>query len=143
MVKFSQTAAVIKDIFIKACIYFTVSIILLNIFGYFLNVSWFEPGMCFLFALASFFAGIAVQVYKLTKIPAFSRHIAFFILVYADFFLVVIPLSSYSTNQGSALYLSIAFAIVYLVIFGICIGIKSAVNAVRNKNLKYTAVYTK
>lgn len=145
--KYSQTIAIIKDIFHKACVYFTILIMLLNIGAVYLkmamliNVDFFAPRICFMCALASLVAGIATQIFKITKIPAVSRHIAFFILIYADFFLVVIPLSSYSTNQGTTLYLSAAFFIIYFIIFGIYMGIKAAANASKNKKLKYDKVY--
>lgn len=145
--KYSQIITIIKDIFQKACIYFTALIILLNIGAVYLrmamliHVDFFAPKICLMCALASLVAGIATQIFKITKIPAVSRHIAFFVLIYADFFLVVIPLSSYSTNQGTTLYLSVAFFIIYFIVFGIYMGIKAAVNASRNKKLNYDKVY--
>ena len=128
---------IVKDIFTKACIYFTVLVILLNIGGMFFSADFFGPKVSFMFGLASLFAGMAAQIFKITKIPAISRHIAFFILIYIDMFLIVIPLSSYSTNANSTFYLSVIFTVIYLIILGIYAGIKTVINAVRNKKLKY------
>ena len=146
-----QISAIIKDVFLKACVCFTVLVILLNMTAVWLRDTvagasldlegFFTPSMCFMFAFVSFLAGISAQVFKITKIPAFSRHIAFFILLYATFFIVVIPLSNHSANQGTTLLLSVTFILVYLVAFGIFIGIKSALGAVRNSKLKYDEVY--
>ena len=76
--------------------------------------------------------------------PAVSRHIAFFILLYLDFILVFIalrlifiPWSEYRLSSSSTLYLSVTFIAVYLVIFGIYMGSKAAVNSVKNKKLEY------
>ena len=146
----------IKDILQKTCVFFTISIMIfsivysiiasgqserLNVASAFLEASWFTPGMSAMFLSASLIAGIAAQIFKITKIPAFSRHIAFFILLYADFLFVVIPLSSHTTNQGTTIYLSAAFIVVYFIIFGIYMGIKAAVNASRNKKSSYEEVY--
>ena len=137
--------AIVKDSLTKACVCFTVSILIFNIVGaaLFLNVqmSWLTPSLFFMFALASFLAGIAAQVFKITKIPAFSRHISFFILIYAIFFIVAVPLSNHSAREDTTLVLSVAFIAIYLVIFGIYMGIKSAVKAVHNSKLKYEQVY--
>ena len=147
--------AVLKDILQKACIYFTSLILIFNIISVplaatqtgaqlRLNVDgWLTPTLIFMFALASFLAGAATQVYKITKIPVFSRHIIFFILSYGIFIAIVIPMSNHQINQGTTLMLSVAFIIIYLVIFGIYMGIKAAVKSVNNKKLEYNGVYKK
>lgn len=127
---------IIKDVFTKMCIYFTILILCLTVVAAYLSMT-LPPETYFMFALASLGAGIAVQVFKITKIPAVSRHIAFFVLLYLDFFLVFIPLSNYTNTNNTTLYLSVIFIAVYAVIFGITIGIKSAVNASKNKRLQY------
>ena len=151
----SRIILIIKDIIQKACLYFTLIIILLNILGRFLGSTEFALNILgtlhmykdfavsfvFTIAFASLGAGIAAQVFRVTKIPAFSRHIAFSILMYANFFLIMLPLSEHTPNEGTTLYLSVVFIIIYLIIFGIYMGIKSAVNAARNKKLKYDKVF--
>ena len=145
--------AVLKDILQKACIYFTSLILIFNIISVplaatqtgaqlRLNVDgWLTPTLIFMFALASFLAGAATQVYKITKVPVFSRHIIFFILSYGVFIAVVIPMSNHQINQGTTLLLSVAFIILYLVIFGIYMGIKAALKSANNKKLEYDGVY--
>ena len=145
--------AILKDILQKACVYFTSLILIFNIISVplaatqtgaqlRLNVDgWLTPALIFMFALASFLAGAAAQVYKITKIPVFSRHIVFFILSYGIFIAVVLPMSNHRVNQGTTLLLSFAFIIIYLVIFGIYMGVKSAVKSADNKKLEYDEVY--
>ncbi|MCL1859679.1 MAG: hypothetical protein FWF92_10670 [Oscillospiraceae bacterium] len=142
---------IIKDIFIKACIYFSAVIILFNILGKFMgNTSFalnilgtfyiydiFALNFCFVLALASILAGAAAQVFKIKKLPLMSRHIAFFILLYLDFLLIIIPLSAYTVNQDSTLFLSVAFTVVYLIIFGIAMAIKAIINSAGNKKSDY------
>ncbi|MCL2099311.1 MAG: hypothetical protein FWH24_02605 [Oscillospiraceae bacterium] len=143
-----------KDILQKACVCFTCLVVVLNIIsvplasysaGIHLNFhmteSWLTSGLIFMFLLASVLAGAAVQIHRITKIPAVSRHIVFFILNYGIFFVVVVPMSNHRVNQGTTFLLSFAFIIVYLIIFGIYMGIKSIINAARNKKLKYEEVY--
>ena len=142
---------IIKDILIKSCVYFTVVIIFFNLLGKFFNNSFFALNIlgtlylyddfaqnyCFMIALASLLAGLAVQIFRIEKLPVISRHIAFFILLYIDFLLILIPLSSYTVNQNTTLLLSVAFTVIYLVIFGIIMGIKAIINARKNKKLNY------
>ena len=140
-----------KDIFTKACIYFSVMILSMNIIGIFLSATSFAQNILgvfhlhdqfaqnfiFIFMLASVFAGGAVQVFKIKKLPVFSRHIAFFILLYLIFLLVIVPFGNYSVNQGTTLLLSVAFIVIYFVVFGMTAGIKAIINSAKNKNLKY------
>jgi len=127
---------IIKDILTKACIFFTIMTIILTIIAQFLNMT-FNSGTYLMFVFSALGAGAAVQIFRVEKIPKASRHIAFFILLYFDFLLIFIPLSSYTATQSTTLYLSVIFIIAYLVIFGIIAGIKAIMNAVRNKKLKY------
>jgi len=142
---------IIKDIFIKACVYFTVMILSMNVIGLFLGATSFAQNILgvfhlhdqfaqsfiFIFILASVFAGGSVQVFKIKKLPVISRHIAFFILLYLDFLLVIVPFGNYSVNQGTTLLLSVAFIVIYFVVLGIIAGIKAIINSAGNKNLKY------
>ena len=149
----SAASAILKDILQKTCVFFTSLIIILNIISVPLArsqigaqlrlniIGWLTPSLIFMFALASFLAGAAAQVYKITKIPAFSRHLVFFILSYGIFLVVIIPMSNHQINQGTTLLLSVAFIIIYLVIFGIYMGIKSAIKSAGNKKLEYDGVY--
>jgi len=144
---------ILKDSLIKACVCFTVMILIMNIIALHLATSafsvrlglnitgWLTTSLLFMFALASFLAGAAAQVHKITKIPAFSRHIIHFILNYGIFFIVIIPMSNHPINSGTTLFLSVVFIAIYLVIFGIYAGIKAIINRSRNKKLKYDAVY--
>jgi len=150
-INISDIKKIIKSILIQTCIYFTGIIILLNIMGKFLNNTYFALNIlgtlylydefainyCFMIALVSLWAGAAAQIFKVQKLPAVSRHIIFFILLYLDFLLIILPLSSYTVNQDSTLLLSVAFTVVYLVIFGIIMGIKAIINSAKNKKLSY------
>ena len=150
---------IIKDIFIKACIYFTCMPIVLAfigalvtkivdpnslaspdfalaVYGFFNNPE-FLYGTYFMFALTALAAGASVQIFRIKKLPAASLHIAFFILLYLDFLLIFIPLSPYSITSGSTLYLSVIFIVIYLIVLGIVMGIKAAVNSGKNKKLDY------
>jgi hypothetical protein len=127
---------IIKDIFTKMCIYFTILILVLTAAAEYLNLA-LLPVTYFMFALASLGAGIAAQIFKITKIPAVSRHIAFFILLYLDLLLVIIPLSNYTATNSTTLYLSVIFIVIYAIISGITIGIKSALNTAKNKKSQY------
>jgi hypothetical protein len=100
-----------------------------------------RPIIVLIFAAASLFAGLATQVFKITKIPVFSRHIAFFIIIYFTFIFVVIPLSPGQTSPSATFILSIAFIIIYLIIFGIYMGIKAVKNTMQNKKSDYEEVY--
>lgn len=137
--------AVIKDIFQTAFACFSISIIILETTGRILglNIGWFAAGtsMTGVFAFPAFLVGAAAQVFKITKIPVFSRHIAFFILVYANFFFVFLPLSPHAVMPSTTLYLSGIFIVVYLLVFGIYMGIKAAANARRNSKSEYKEVY--
>ena len=146
--------SVIKDVIRKASLYFTLIVILLNILGgvfgsteFALNILGtmhrlsFARNFVFTIGFASLGAGIAAQIFRLTKIPAFSRHIAFFILMYANFFLIMLPLSDHAPNEGTTLYLSIVFIIIYLIIFGAYMGARSAVNAARNRKSSYNKMF--
>ena len=140
IMKTNNIIKIIKDILIKSCIYFTVMTLGITTIAAFLNQV-LSSGTYLMFALAALGAGIAVQIFKVTKIPAVSRHIAFFILLYLDFLLIFIPLSNYTNTNSTTLYLSIAFIVLYWIIFGIVIGIKSAVNSAKNKKLQYDSQF--
>jgi len=127
---------IIKDVLTKACIYFSVMILMIITVSVFLNTP-LRADTCFMFALAALSAGISVQVFKIKKLPVISRHIAFFILLYLSFLLIFIPLSDYTVNPNTTFYLSIAFIVIYFIIFGIIAGIKAIITSVRNKNLEY------
>lgn len=151
-IKISDVLNITKDILTKTCIYFSGIILLFNILGKFFGTTSFAlntlgvlhrynaaaPSFVFMFLFVSFFAGAAAQVYKITKLPALSRHIAFFILLYIDFMLIVLLFSNYTpTHQNYTFLLSVTFIAIYLVIFGIVMGIKTIINYMKNKNLKY------
>ena len=147
----SNILKIIKDALIKACVYFTVIIIFMNLLGKFAGNNFFALNIlgtlylyddfalsfCFMLAFAAIFAGFATQIFKIEKLPVISRHIAFFILLYLDFIAILIPFSSYNVNQDSTLLLSVGFTVIYLVIFGIVMGIKAAINSARNKKSDY------
>ena len=154
--KKENVLSIIKDILIKTCIYFTVIPLVLAVIASFVNRvanpvaspdftlaalgfinSVFHSGTYFMYIAAALIAGAAVQIFKVEKLPAASLNIAFFILLYLDFILVFIPLSPYSVTPGSTLYLSIAFIVIYLVVFGIVAGVKAILNSAKNKKLKY------
>ena len=148
---------IIKDALIKTCIYFTLIPIFLGILASFLNkmmadaISYpdyalaflgfidhaFNSGTYFPFVLTALGAGMAVQIFKIEKLPSASRHIAFFILIYLDFILIFMPLSSYTVNQSTTLLLSAAFVLIYLLVFGIAMGIKSIIKSAKNKKQNY------
>jgi len=134
--KTKKIIGIIKDILIKTCIYFTVMTLIIHTAATFFNLP-ISPGTYFVFALSAFGAGIAVQIFKIDKIPMASRHIAFFIILYLDFLLIFVPLSEYTATQTTTLYLSLIFIAIYLVILGIIMGIKAIVNTASNKKLKY------
>ena len=151
-IKISNVLKIVADALTKACIYFSVIIILFNIIGKFLGNSSFALNIlgtlfvydkfgvnfCFMLALASLLAGAAFQIFKVEKLPVISRHLAFFIFLYLDFLLVIIPFSNYSSsNKSMTLLLSVAFIVIYLVIFGIVMGIKAILNSVKNKKSNY------
>ena len=127
---------IIEDIFTKACIYFTGMTLIITAAASFFNQT-IVPGTYLMFALAALGAGISVQIFRITRIPAVSRHIALFILLYLDFLLIAVPISNYTSTTSTNLYLSVIFIIAYAAVSGIIIGIKSAVNAVKNNKLQY------
>ena len=148
----SYILSIIKDAFVKACIFFTAIIILFNLLGKFMgNTSFamnilgtlyiydtFAINFCFMLVLASFLAGASAQIFRIKKLPALSLHIVFFILLYLDLMLVIVPFSRYSmVNQNAILLLSVAFFVVYAVVLGIIMGIKAIVNASKNKKSNY------
>ena len=155
--RFRDILPVIKDTLIKTCIYFTLIPIFLGILASLLNKIMGDPmsypdyalaflgfidhafnsGTYFPFVLTALWAGAAVQVFKIEKLPSASRHIAFFILIYLDFILIFMPLSSYTVNQNTTLLLSAAFVLIYLLVFGITMGIKSIIKSVKNKKQSY------
>ena len=128
---------IIKDILIKSCIYFTAVTIAFTFIALLIAQDIFTPYTCYMFALAALGAGIAVQVFKIKQLPAVSRHIAFFILLYLDFIIVVILIKKYAASPNTTFYLSVLFVVVYLAVLGIVTGIKAAVNSARNKKSKY------
>ena len=138
-IKIADIFKIIKDIFTKACVYFSILVIGITAICriLFLNEEVFAPGLCLMFALTALGAGIAVQIFKIKKMPAVTRHIAFFILLYLDFWLVFIPLSKYSLNPNSTFYLSIIFIVLYLVVLGVFMGIKAVVNSIKNSKTNY------
>ena len=152
--KFLEIALdILKDAVIKACVCFTSIIIIINIIsvplstqrvGLQLNMhveGWLTSSLVFMFALASFLIGAAAQVFKIAKLPKFSRQIIFFILSYGIFIIIVIPMSNHQISPDSTLLLSVAFIIIYLVIFGIRAGIRAALRSAANKKSDYEAVY--
>jgi len=143
-IKITDVFNIIKDILIKSCIYFTLIMIVFIIGG----PIFAQGGIGFIdmlaFILSALFAGLAVQVYKIKKIPAISRHIMFFILLYIDFLfatvifrMILMPWNDQILKSGSTLLLSACFIAIYLVIFGIVMGIKAIINSKKNKNLEY------
>jgi hypothetical protein len=102
---------------------------------------WLSSSLIFMFALASLLVGAAAQVYKITKIPVFSRHIVSFLMNYGIFFVVVIPMGNHRVNQGTTFLLSFAFIVIYVIILGIYLGVKSIINAGHNSKLSYEEVY--
>jgi len=136
-IKISDIFKIIKDILTKTCIYYTVITLGITVAAWFFNLG-LHSSSYFIFALASLGAGAAVQVYKIRKLPAASRHIAFFILMYVDFLLMIfIPLSQHTVTPNTTFYLSISFIVIYLVVFGIVMGIRAVVNNIANKKLHY------
>ena len=125
-----------KDCLTKACIYFSVITLGITSIATFLNL-YLHPDTYLMLALASLGAGIAAQIFKVKKLPATGRHIAFFILLYLDFWLVVIPLSQYTATANSTLYLSLAFIVIYFVFLGIYMATRAVINSVRNKKSDY------
>jgi hypothetical protein len=97
----------------------------------------FNSGTYFPFVFTSLGAGLAVQVFKIEKLPSASRHIAFFILIYLDFILIFMPFSSYTVNQNTTLLLSAAFVIIYLLALGISAAVKAVIRSARNKKQSY------
>jgi len=148
---------VVKDALMKACIYFALIPVFLGILASLLNTAMADPisypdyalifmgfidhafnsGTYFPFALTALWAGLAVQVFKIGKLPSASRHIAFFILMYLDFILVFMPLSQYTLNQNTTLLLSAAFVVVYLLVFGVAMGVKAVVRSVGDRKATY------
>ena len=157
--KSKNILVLIKDILTKTCIYFTVMPLVLAViafmFNRFINTSVegnspdfvlaalgfinavFSPGTYAMYILTALAAAAAVQIFKLEKLPLMSRNIAFFILLYLDFILIFMPLSPYSVNPASTLYLSIVFIVIYLVVFGIIKGIKAILKSAENKKSNY------
>jgi hypothetical protein len=147
----------IKDALVKACIYFMAMPVVLGILASFLNMMMADPlsypdysltvlgfvdhafnsGTYFPFALTALAAGFAVQVFKIKKLPSASRHIAFFILIYLDFILIFMPMSSYSVNQNTTMLLSAAFVLIYLLVFGMAMGTKAIAKSINNKKSDY------
>jgi len=150
---------IIKDILLKSCVYFAVMPIalaftgglvnyfividpnaspdfIMAVYGFYNNPN-FLYGTYLMFALAALWAGAAAQVFKIKKIPEASLHIAFFILIYLDFLLIFIPFSPYTLASGSTLYLSIAFIVIYLIIFGIVAAVKKFRAALKEKKSGY------
>ena len=148
---------ILTDIIRKTCRYFTITVLIYNailaslhtgvavtLIGAAVNVRTnMSPTIVLVFILASFFAAISTQIFKITKIPVFARHLGFFILIYATFIFAVVPLSPGTMRPQTTLMLSIIFIVVYLVIFGIYMGIKAIINSRRNKKLEYKEVYKK
>ena len=149
--------AILTDIIRKTCRYFTVAILVYNailaslhtgvaitLIGAAINVrANMTPSIVLVFILASLFAAISTQIFKITKIPVFARHLGFFILVYGTFIFAVVPLSPGPVRPQTTLMLSIIFIVVYLVIFSIYMGIKAIISSRRNKKSEYKEVYKK
>ena len=134
---------IIKDVLIKACVYFSLMILAVTALGAPFNQN-LNTATCFMFALAAFGAGAAVQIFKIEKLPAPSRHIAFFICLYLVFIFIALPFSGYSpTRPDATLLMSVAFIVIYLLISGVVIGIKTLRNSVKNKKLKYKNQFNK
>jgi len=134
---------IIKDVLIKACVYFSLMILIITAIGAPFNQN-LNTATCFMFALAAFGAGAAAQIFKIDKLPALSRHIAFFICLYLVFIFIVLPFSGYNpTRPDATLLMSSAFIIIYLLILSIVIGIKTVRNSVKNKKLKYENQFNK
>ena len=150
---------IIKDILIKTCIYFTCmplamallatianklivqdpvksSDFSLAVLG-FVNNPNFLYGTYLVFACTALGAAIAVQIFRIERLPSSSRHILFFVLLYLVFLLIFIPLSPYTLTSVSTLYLSVIFIVIYLIVFGIIMGIKAIINSSKNKKLNY------
>jgi len=156
-IKFKNIMPAIKDALIKTCIYVTVMPVILGVLASFLNTLMADPmsypdyalvflgfvdhafnsGTYFPFVLTGLGFGLASQVFKIKKLPSASRHMAFFILIYLDFILVFMPLSSYAVNQNTTLLLSAAFVVVYFLIFGIVTAIKAVIRSAKSKKLNY------
>ena len=149
--------AILKDTAIKTCRYFTVTVLVYNailaslhtgiavtLLGAAVNVrANMTPRIVLVFIVAAFFAAVSTQIFKLTKIPVFARHLGFFILIYATFIFAVLPLSPGPINPQATLMLSIIFIVVYLLVFGVYMGIKSISNARRNRKTEYKEIYKK
>jgi hypothetical protein len=134
--KFSSAIKIIKDILTKTCVYYTFVTLAVTAVASFFSLPVY-PGAYLVFALAALGAGVSVQIFKIEKLPAVSKHIAFFILIYLNFLLVVLPMSEYQMRQSSVLLLSVAFITIYIVIFGIFLFVKFIVGSIKNKKLKY------
>ena len=149
--------AILIDVIRKTCRYFTVAVLIYNailaslhtgvavtLIGAAVNVrANMTPSIVLIFIIASLFAAISTQIFRITKIPIFARHVGFFILIYATFIFAVVPLSPGPVRPQTTLMLSIIFIVVYLIIFGIYMGIKAIINARRNKKVEYKEVYKK
>ena len=135
-IKLGDVFSILKDIFVKTCVYFTFMALAMNSVAWFFNQVLNYSAYFMLFA-AALWAGAASQIYKIKKLPKISRHIAFFILLYLDFLLIFMPLSSYTVTQNTTLVLSLAFVFIYLVAFGATMGIKAIVRLVKNRRSAY------
>ena len=156
-IKFKNILPVIKDVMMKTCIYVTVIPVVLGFLASLLNTLMADPisypdyalvflgfidhafnsGTYFLFVLTGMGAALASQVFKIKKLPPASRHIAYFILIYLVFILIFMPMSSYTVNQNTTLLLSAAFVVMYLLAFGIVMGIKALIKSAKNKKESY------
>ena len=133
---------IIKDILNKTCIYYPLVTLGVAAIATFFSLPLYS-GAYLVFALASLGAGISVQIFKIGKLPSASKHIAFFILLYLNFLLIVLPLSEHQIRQNSILLLSVAFIVIYLVVFGVIMLVKSIAGSIKNKKLKYEKQFKK
>ena len=135
-IKLGDVFSILKDIFVKMCVYFTFMALAMNSVAWFFNQV-LNYSAYFMLVASALWAGAASQVYKIQKLPQISRHIAFFILLYLDFLLIFMPLSSYTVTQNTTLVLSAAFVVAYLIIFGLVMGTRAIVRLVKNRRSAY------
>ncbi|NLK40242.1 MAG: hypothetical protein GX303_08410 [Clostridiales bacterium] len=141
----SMLKAKIKEIIYTACLYFTIIVFSLHIFGGILSQKSVQMPLERLSLLFLFSIGMAVAglVWQAKKIPVILRHLIHYASFILTFWGVFILIGDFAAKPSSKLTIMILASFFYILATAVCLGLKNFFRRQRKKKEAYSPVYNK
>jgi CDP-diglyceride synthetase len=136
-INIKQITGAVKEIIKNSCVIFAVLTFFIGLLGYFIGETTMKTQAVFIGIIYALLIAASYKVFAIKAIPAISRHIIFFALMYVSFMFVYMPFVHENINAQTTLYLTIVFIAAYLVCFGVVQTVKYITRNARNKKEKY------